>query len=180
MPFSSVFNKRKRDTQPSLITAAEPLGSTVTHVGPARKIEQTTLSLDKAASSTGTRDGPKQRTGLFELTAWNSQNATDITLDIVAVHGLMGDPFRTWTAGGKLWLRDFLPEQLPSARIFSYGYDSRVALSQSISGVDEYARTLLDYLELARMGEMAMGRPILFIVCTIPRSSRSCLNSIVS
>ena len=92
----------------------------------------------------------------------------------------MGDPFRTWTAGDKLWLRDFLPEQLPSARIFSYGYDSRVALSQSIAGVDDYARTLLDYLELVRMDTAAKARPILFIVCTIPESSRSCLDKIES
>ena len=37
MPFSSVFKKRKEDTQPSLFAAAEPVESAVTHAGPAEK-----------------------------------------------------------------------------------------------------------------------------------------------
>ena len=166
MPLSSLFKKQKRDTQPSLDGALERQERALSHGDSTGDTEQSNLSLGKDVSSIVTQPGAVERTGLFELTAWGSRNAADITLDIVAVHGLMGDPFKSWTAGGKLWLRDFLPKQLPSARIFSYGYDSRVALSQSIAEVDDYARTLLDFLELVRMDPAAKDRPILFIVCT--------------
>lgn len=46
-------------------------------------------------------------------------------LDIVAIHGLGGDPFDTWTHTNKtLWLRDFLPADIPNARIMTFGYDA--------------------------------------------------------
>ncbi len=33
---------------------------------------------------------------------------------IIAIHGLGGDAYRTWThENEKLWLRDFLPLQIP-------------------------------------------------------------------
>ncbi|KAF8510479.1 hypothetical protein BU17DRAFT_98101 [Hysterangium stoloniferum] len=47
------------------------------------------------------------------------------TIDIVAIHGLDGHREASWTANnGKLWLRDFLPQDVPSARILTYGYDT--------------------------------------------------------
>lgn len=60
---------------------------------------------------------------------------------IVVVHGLGGDAFTTWTAGnGKLWLRDFLLDQLKDppddfktgprdtnvARVMTFGYDANM------------------------------------------------------
>jgi len=50
----------------------------------------------------------------------------------MAVHGLGGDAYQTWTASnGKLWLRDFLPfdllaEGTKTARIMTFGYDANV------------------------------------------------------
>ena len=48
------------------------------------------------------------------------------TLDIVAVHGLTGNVLGTWTHSGtqKLWLRDFLPDDIKGARILTFGYDT--------------------------------------------------------
>ncbi|KAF8526196.1 hypothetical protein BU17DRAFT_40873, partial [Hysterangium stoloniferum] len=44
---------------------------------------------------------------------------------IVAIHGLDGHREASFTAdNGILWLRDLLPEALPSARILTYGYDA--------------------------------------------------------
>ncbi len=44
-------------------------------------------------------------------------------LDIVAVHGITRDAYDTWThENGKFWLRDFVPEDFPGARVFSFGY----------------------------------------------------------
>ncbi|KAL6240249.1 hypothetical protein RBB50_012854 [Rhinocladiella similis] len=55
-------------------------------------------------------------------------------LDIVAVHGLGGDAINTWTQpkSKKFWLRDFLPQQIPGARIMTFGYNADVAFGQSL------------------------------------------------
>ncbi|KAH0537658.1 hypothetical protein FGG08_005571 [Glutinoglossum americanum] len=47
----------------------------------------------------------------------------------------------------KIWLRDFLPSQVQNARVMSYGYNSIVAFSKSIAGIDEFAEDLLNRLD---------------------------------
>ena len=65
---------------------------------------------------------------------------------IVAVHGLGGHPYKTWTEGQKLWLRDFLPNAVPEARVFTFGYNSSIAFGGTASRIDDFARTLLERL----------------------------------
>ncbi|KAF8526906.1 hypothetical protein BU17DRAFT_61884 [Hysterangium stoloniferum] len=49
------------------------------------------------------------------------------SVDIVAIHGLNGDREESWTAdNGRLWLRDFLSQDMAMARILTYGYDAYV------------------------------------------------------
>lgn len=71
---------------------------------------------------------------------------------IVAVHGF-GGPLNTWThdVSGKQWLRDFLPKDLPGARIMSFGYDSMVVDSNSIQGMIEGVAGLLMQLRYRRL-----------------------------
>lgn len=74
---------------------------------------------------------------------------------LVAVHGLnpINKSFHaegTWTAGEKLWLRDFLPQRLPGARIMLFGYNSNVAFRTSTAGVYEHAENLLCRLKAKR------------------------------
>lgn len=90
-----------------------------------------------------------------------------MNISIVAVHGL--NPLNnashaeaTWTAdNGKLWLRDFLPPILPTARILLFAYNSNVAFGTSTVGVREAADTLLDRLTFERKG--VDSRPIVFV-----------------
>jgi triacylglycerol esterase/lipase EstA (alpha/beta hydrolase family) len=87
-------------------------------------------------------------------------------ISIVAVHGLnpTNKEFHaehTWTAGDKLWLRDFLPSKLPQAHVLLFGYNSSVAFETSIAGVREQAANLLNRLTLKR--ENAESRPIIFV-----------------
>ncbi|KAL4921119.1 hypothetical protein BDW62DRAFT_198138 [Aspergillus aurantiobrunneus] len=86
---------------------------------------------------------------------------------IVAIHGLNPKnkerhAERTWeSSNGKIWLRDFLPNQIPQARIFLFGYNSSVSIRSSSAGVREQAQNLLSRLWLERKG--CEFRPIIFI-----------------
>ncbi|KAA6415622.1 MAG: hypothetical protein FRX48_00338 [Lasallia pustulata] len=87
-------------------------------------------------------------------------------VDIIAVHGLnpTNTEFHaeaTWTVEDKLWLRDFLPPQLPSARVLLFGYNANVAFETSIAGVHEQAINLLN--RIASKREEAEERPIVFV-----------------
>jgi hypothetical protein len=66
--------------------------------------------------------------------------------DIVAIHGITGDYETTWQwdpeHGGALWLRDFLPKDLPGTRVFSFGYDAKVAFTSSKATLRDFARSL--------------------------------------
>ena len=57
---------------------------------------------------------------------------------------------RTWTSGEKgeerLWLKDFLPHQLPNVRVLLYAYNSNVAFHTSSIGVGDVAEDLLHKL----------------------------------
>ena len=87
--------------------------------------------------------------------------AEPVNSDIVAVHGLDGHPFKTWThANGHLWLRDSLPHRLPNTRIMTFGYDAAV-FAKSFADVRLTAKALLSELNTWRTG--VEGRPIIFI-----------------
>ena len=57
---------------------------------------------------------------------------------------------QTWTAEGKLWLRDFLPSRVPTARVLLFGYNSNVAFETSTAGVLEQGENLLNRLKSKR------------------------------
>ncbi|KAL4879778.1 hypothetical protein BJY04DRAFT_208474 [Aspergillus karnatakaensis] len=85
---------------------------------------------------------------------------------IVAIHGLNPKnkerhAERTWEVDGKIWLRDFLPKQLPQARIMLFGYNSSVTVRSSAAGVREQAQNLLSKLWLDRQNDE--NRPLIFV-----------------
>lgn len=56
-----------------------------------------------------------------------------------------------------MWLRDFLPDQIPNARIMSYGYNSIVAFTKSVGDIDDFARDLLTRLSGKRQTVQVIG-----------------------
>lgn len=129
--------------------------------------EVDTLRSDTQLSVRSTTTGRKERWGLFVLEPQDDNDPEAI--DIVALHGLNGHWEKTWQSdkstskgGGAMWLRDFLPQQIPHARIMSFGYDSVLLFSKSTSDVGTFAEQLLESLLSMRMN-VPETRPIIFI-----------------
>ncbi|KAJ9635309.1 hypothetical protein H2204_005870 [Knufia peltigerae] len=103
-----------------------------------------------------------ERHGLFVLYPLKENASWDV--DIVVLHGLGGDPFTTWTADNKrMWPRDFIPEIIPTARIMTFGYNSKVAFSPSTADIKDFALDLLTRLRNKRWSADEMNNPIFFI-----------------
>jgi len=66
---------------------------------------------------------------------------------------LNGHREKTWTAeNGTMWLKDLLPNQLPQARILTYGYDTRTHGLEELShqSLNNHGINLLSSLCLVR------------------------------
>ena len=87
----------------------------------------------------------------------------DIEVDIIAITGLAGHAFGSWAASPHMWLRDFLPEDLPRARILLYGYDSNLAGSQSKNILTDLSNTFVVKLHTMRSLSRSELRPIVLI-----------------
>jgi len=69
---------------------------------------------------------------------------------LVAVHGIKGHPYNTWThPNGEKWLEDYLPKDLPNTRIMTFGYNSQIFTS-SKGHVNDFAEQLLQHLTSIR------------------------------
>jgi hypothetical protein len=89
----------------------------------------------------------------------------DANVDIIAVTGLGGHALGSFRSadGTTVWLRDFAPQDIPRARVITYGYDTSVADSDSNQGVRELAHTLLNGLVDFRQRTQTKQRPLIFV-----------------
>ncbi|KAK6350003.1 hypothetical protein TWF696_006255 [Orbilia brochopaga] len=100
----------------------------------------------------------------------------DPVVDIILVHGLGGDPFKTWTHSngkkdtGVLWPRDLLPREIPEVRILSYGYDTKVTSwfeGATSNMIHHHSETMVSRLHNFRSrkidGKNSTERPIIWI-----------------
>ncbi|KAI9462626.1 hypothetical protein F5148DRAFT_1286402 [Russula earlei] len=72
---------------------------------------------------------------------------TNNKLDIIAIHGLNGHAFNSWTVDDVMWLRDLLPEQVPDARVMLYGYTANLVDDTTVSRIKEHARLFIRSLQ---------------------------------
>lgn len=100
--------------------------------------------------------------GMFEL----STNECEKNVDVVAVHGFQGDAYKTWEHdNGSLWLRAFLPADIPNARIMTFGYNSAATFSKSVPKIENKALQLLNHFSTKRSpgATGSPSKPIIFI-----------------
>ncbi|TGZ77197.1 hypothetical protein EX30DRAFT_398707 [Ascodesmis nigricans] len=76
---------------------------------------------------------------------------------VIAITGPAGHAFNSWRSRAKtkkaidrpMWLRDFLAEKFPNARIMTYGYNSSLRDPDAANLID-YQRTFMQCLENSR------------------------------
>ena len=135
----------------------------VTSLSPGISLEQPTLS---ATFSFNARPGDEllhsEDKDFYGFTPLYTPEG-DIEVDIIAITGLAGHAFGSWAASPHMWLRDFLPEDLPRARILLYGYDSNLAGSQSKNILADLSSNFVVKLHTMRSLSRSELRPIVLI-----------------
>ena len=135
----------------------------VTSLSPGINLNQPTLS---ATFSFNARPGDEllrsEDKDFYGFTPLNTPEG-DIEVDIIALTGLAGHAFGSWVASPHMWLRDFLPEDLPRARILLYGYDSSLAGSQSKNILTDLSSNFVVKLHTMRNISRSERRPIILI-----------------
>ncbi|KAK9357218.1 hypothetical protein V1504DRAFT_94113 [Lipomyces starkeyi] len=128
----------------------------------------TLFSICQAISTTilKRRDFPSGDFPCGLLSLWPEQENSDTAVDIVFVHGLLGDREKTWTAKSPPpWPKTLLPECLPHARIITFGYDARVVAVKetiSVNKVRQHAQALMTDIANFRQKDHNR-RPIIFV-----------------
>ncbi|KAK8050295.1 hypothetical protein PG994_012025 [Apiospora phragmitis] len=105
----------------------------------------------------------------FEATAVYTH--PDAKVDVVLVHGLNGDPQRTWTGKNDVfWPTDLLPQSLRTTRanILVYGYNADVyskkhGVNPSDNFIYMHAQTLVTSLTHYRKDEQSSNNPIIWV-----------------
>ena len=99
------------------------------------------------------------------IKVWNDND--NAIVDDCFVHGLTGDRDETWTAEGQLepWPKILLAQNLPQARLLTYGYDAYVVKKSVVSTTTllNHGINLLNDLTNDRDSCRASSRPIIFV-----------------
>jgi hypothetical protein len=82
-------------------------------------------------------------------------------VDIIAIHGLGGTLYETWThENGVLWLRDIVPKELSGVRVYTFGYDSGFAFSKGTGTLHDFSKSLLEAIKLERTTPEVQSLPV--------------------
>lgn len=71
---------------------------------------------------------------------------------VIAVPGLASHAVGSWKASknNDVWLRDWLPKDVPHIRVLLYGYDTTLLKNDSKSSIEDLGRAFLESLETFR------------------------------
>lgn len=131
------------------------------------QLSQTTISPEPTATNTQSSPAPigeGQNYGVKVL----YDGGTEATVDIVFVHGLTGNAYNTWfhKDARKHWPSQLLWQDIPDARILSYGYDADIVNfwnPSSNSQLSNHAEKMIGDLVRKRERTKTESRKILFV-----------------
>ena len=85
--------------------------------------------------------------------------SNDLRRSVVVVHGLNGHAKRTFThpRTGVYWPRDLLPEQVPAARVLTFGYNAGMKNISDGQNVLDIANELVVSLKDYRRGKVSFS-----------------------
>ncbi|KAK1977851.1 hypothetical protein LZ30DRAFT_243022 [Colletotrichum cereale] len=88
-----------------------------------------------------------------------------VAVDVVAVPGLASHAIGSWksTSSSDVWLRDYIPRDIPNVRVLLYGYDTSLLKSESRKSIEDMGRFFLEALSAFRANNHSNRRPIIFI-----------------
>jgi hypothetical protein len=71
---------------------------------------------------------------------------------IVAITGLAGHALGSWRSpiSNEVWLRDYLPKDIPNTRVLTYGYNTTILKSKSKASIEHLALNFLESLKSFR------------------------------
>ncbi|KAJ5900022.1 hypothetical protein N7495_004766 [Penicillium taxi] len=98
---------------------------------------------------------------------YEGESGADV--DIIAVPGLGSHALGSWKSidSDEVWLRDFLPidlpEDLPKVRVLLYGYDTTLLNSLSKQSIEDLGGALLEQINAFRANDGTSRRPIVLI-----------------
>ncbi|KAK2770149.1 hypothetical protein CKAH01_04492 [Colletotrichum kahawae] len=103
---------------------------------------------------------------------YDAKDGLDAVVDIVFVHGLTGNAYNTWVyrqknGGNVHWPSDFLKDDIPDARILTFGYDADVVNwwePASNNRIGNHAENLLGSLTRLRERTDTEERKIIFVM----------------
>ncbi|KAM0127106.1 hypothetical protein ACHAO1_009690, partial [Botrytis cinerea] len=84
-------------------------------------------------------------------------------VDIVFVPGLGSHSIGSFKGKDSIWIRDFLPKDLPSARILAYGYDTSILDKNAKHSISDLAKAFLSSVRAFRSATKASQRPLIFV-----------------
>ncbi|KLU88157.1 hypothetical protein MAPG_07144 [Magnaporthiopsis poae ATCC 64411] len=94
---------------------------------------------------------------------YDAKSGADV--DVIAVPGLGSHALGSWKSpkNDDVWLRDFLPRDVPNIRVLLYGYDTTLADSRSKQSIEDLGAIFLEQVIAFRARDGTSRRPIIFI-----------------
>ncbi|KAA6412091.1 MAG: hypothetical protein FRX48_04241 [Lasallia pustulata] len=157
-----MFRSKKRKAQPGEDSALRGSDHTVNDAKKSKRND--TIADAKLRVDSEMMTVPRRGVGVLH----EPSNPPAAVVDIVFVHGLTGEPAKTWlhTASGMYWPTTLLSRDVPNSRILSFGYDADVVNfwnPTSQNRIGNHAVNMLGDLTRLREKSDTGNRKVIFV-----------------